>query len=129
MRKGRRRERKGKYYTYLGIKARIVSMRVTVDLIPHCHQHPSTREIITGSVGHKITDLRKHIISFLTSSLCHYLIKHIPSHTDVYITPEWSHNISSRNIRERPRKEEGNMEKEWLLEGNYAIGANLKGIV
>ena len=126
---GKKERKKRKLHTYLGITARIVSMRVRVDLIPHYHQHPSTREIIIGPVGHKITDLRKHIISFLTSSLCHYLIKYIPSHTEVYVTPKWSHNISSRNIRERARKEEGNMEKEWLLEGNYAIGANLKGIV
>ena len=99
---GKKERRRREIHTYLGIKARNVSMRVRVDLIPRCHQHPSTRE---SPVGHKITDLCKHIISFLTSSLCHYLIKYIPSHTEVYVTPEWSHNISSRNIREWARKE------------------------
>ena len=121
--KGRRRR---KIHKYLGIKARKVSMRVRVDLIPHCHQHPSTREIITGPFGHKITDLHKHIASALTGFLCHYLIKYIAIHTQVYVTPEWSHNICSRNIRERARKGVGSMNIKWVTEGNYAIGADLK---
>ena len=97
-----------------------------MDLIPHCHQHPSTREIITGPFGHKITDLHKHITSALTGFLCHYLIKYIAIHTQVYVTPEWSHNICSRNIRERARKGVGSMNIKWVTEGNYAIGADLR---
>ena len=97
-----------------------------MDLIPHCHQHPSTREIIIGPFRHKITDLHKHIASALTGFLCHYLIKDISSHTQVYVTPEWSHNICSRNIRERARKGVGSMDIKWVTEGNYAIGADLR---
>lgn len=122
----KKERRRRKIHKYLGIKTRKVSMRVRVDLIPHCHQHPSTREIITGPFRHKITDLHKHIASALTGFLCHYLIKYIAIHTQVYVTPEWSHNICSGNIRERARKGVGSMNIKWVTEGNYAIGANLR---